>query len=247
MSRNARENENFLGPFATRESAERYAEEVQGLFQIRRCAEALEPSPEHPGCIYGEMNQCLRPCQCVVTREEYGTEAARVAEFLGTNGRTMLRNLAAARDRASNDMHFEEAGQIHKRIEKVKAAAAAREREIAEIDKFSGVALTRSAFPHRFQLWPMYEGYWQDPVVLDVSNVQPRTKPLDIELRERLSESVAAPSRDGNRAEHLALFLRWYRSSWRDGDWFPFTTVADLNYRKLVREISTLDKAEGPS
>ncbi|MBV9084649.1 MAG: excinuclease ABC subunit C, partial [Acidobacteriaceae bacterium] len=90
MSRNARENERLLGPFATREMAERYAEEVQGLFQIRRCVEALEPSPEHPGCIYGEMNQCLRPCQCVVTREEYGTEAARVAEFLGTNGRTML-------------------------------------------------------------------------------------------------------------------------------------------------------------
>jgi hypothetical protein len=36
----------------------------------------------------------------------------------------------------------------------------------------------------------------------------------------------------------MAVFARWYYSSWRDGQWFPFLKLADLNYRKLVREIS---------
>ena len=33
---------------------------------------------------------------------------------------------------------------------------------------------------------------------------------------------------------------RWYFSSWRDGDWFPFRGLEDLNYRRLVRGISNL-------
>jgi excinuclease ABC subunit C len=72
----------FFGPFPSRDVAQRYEQEILGLFQLRRCTERLAPHPEHPGCIYGEMNQCLRPCQCAVSTEEYTTEAQRVAEFL---------------------------------------------------------------------------------------------------------------------------------------------------------------------
>jgi ABC-type lipoprotein release transport system permease subunit len=46
------------------------------LFQMRRCEENLAPSPSHPGCVYGEMNMCLRPCQQAVTPEEYASESA---------------------------------------------------------------------------------------------------------------------------------------------------------------------------
>ncbi len=62
------------GPFQSRAAAELFEEQFLDLFQIRRCQENLEPSPQHPGCIYGEMNRCLRPCQQVVSREEYLSE-----------------------------------------------------------------------------------------------------------------------------------------------------------------------------
>ena len=42
-----------------------------------RCAAARKtwrPRPTHPGCIYGEMGMCLRPCQQVVGAAEYGHE-----------------------------------------------------------------------------------------------------------------------------------------------------------------------------
>src|ERR1700727_16757 len=45
----------FYGPFASRAAAERFDGELLDLFQIRRCEENLTPTPEHPGCIYGEM------------------------------------------------------------------------------------------------------------------------------------------------------------------------------------------------
>src|SRR5262249_27186180 len=61
----------FFGPFGSRASAEKFEGQFLDLFQIRRCQEDLIPSPDHPGCIYGEMAMCLRPCQEVVGAPEY--------------------------------------------------------------------------------------------------------------------------------------------------------------------------------
>jgi excinuclease ABC subunit C len=237
LSRN--ENE-FFGPFPSRDLAQQYEQELAGLFQLRRCVERLAPDPAHPGCIYGEINQCLRPCQCAVTTEEYASEVTRVAEFLSTNGKSTLSVLSAARDRACEETDFEQAAYIHKRIEKVNAAAAARDQVIAEVQQFNGVALTRAVQNRQFRLWPMLGGLWQEPITLDFSAAEARTKSLDQELREQISESLKNVNTEGKRIEELAVFSRWYFSSWRDGHWYGFCTLADLNYRRLVRDISKM-------
>src|SRR6185503_10823045 len=79
----------YYGPFAGRGAAERFQNEMLDLFQLRRCEENLAPSPDHPGCIYGEMNKCMRPCQQVVSIEEYRSEATRVEQFLRTEGASL--------------------------------------------------------------------------------------------------------------------------------------------------------------
>jgi excinuclease ABC subunit C len=244
MNRIPRQDVPIFGPFASRDLAQAYEQEVLSLFQIRRCTEVLAPDPNHPGCIYGEMNQCLRPCQCAVTAEEYATEAGRVADFLSTNGKSAVTVLSAARDRACEETDFEQAAQIHKRLEKVSAAVSARHEVVTEIQHFDGVALTRAAEKRQFRLWPMMQGLWQECVTLDFSAEESRAKSLDHELRERLSQSLSAPRTAGKRVEELAIFSRWYFSSWRDGEWFPFRTLADLNYRRLVRQISSMLKAD---
>lgn len=234
----------LLGPFPSRASAQAYEQQVAGLFQIRRCTEVLNPSPDHPGCVYGEMNQCMRPCQCAVTREEYGTETQRVSDFLATNGRAALSVLTAARDRAAEQTDFEQAAQVHKQVEKMRAAAAARDEVVANVYHLNGVALTRGVDAGEFRLWPMLEGLWQDGLRLQIALDDAQAKSLDQTLRELLSDGLRMPVRQGRRAEDLAIFARWYYSSWRDGTWFPFRSIEDLNYRKLVKEISTLTKAE---
>jgi excinuclease ABC subunit C len=245
LNRIPRGSGQVFGPFANRDLAQRYEQEVLGLFQIRRCSETLAPRAEHPGCIYGEMSQCLRPCQCAVTPEEYASEAHRVADFLATNGKGPAGVLGSAREKASADLDFEQAAQIHKRLEKVNAAAACRDDVIEAVDRFHGVALTRGTGNLQFRLWPMAKGFWQEPLTLDVSGIF-ETKPLDRLVRELLEPALAEGSADGTRVEHLAIFSRWYYSSWRDGHWFPFRELADLKYRKLVREISAMAKAGTP-
>ena len=80
--------------------------------------------------------------------------------------------------------------------------------------------------------------------IFHFSTLEPGARSLDRELREILSHSLdSAPFESGKRVEHLAVFSRWYYSSWRDGDWFPFQTLEDLNYRRLVREISKLTRS----
>lgn len=233
------------GPFFSRDLAQTYQQELEGLYQVRRCTESLTPTPHHPGCIYGEMSQCLRPCQCAVTREEYAGEVLRLDEFLSNNGKTTTAALTTARERASLEMDFEQAAQLHKRLEKVASAASTRDSVIAPLENFNGVALTRGIAEQECRLWPIVGGYWQNPLILQFNTVQPGARSLDQELREKLAAALAVPvpTPTGQRIEHLAVFSRWYYSSWRDGHWFPFAKIQDLNYRRLVREISNLSRS----
>ena len=235
-----------LGPFATRETAQHYQEEILGLFQIRRCTEPLQPSAQHPGCVFGEMNCCSRPCQLAVSRDEYALEAERMSQFLLTNGKDELLNLTAAREQASTTLLFEEAALLHKRIDRVQAARAARDEVVRDLDHLNGIALTPSTQAQRVLLWPLWRGVWQDVIPFDLSGEQLEFRQLRNEIRERLAPVAVQASSEGvgNRLEHISLFLRWRRSSSRDGEWFPFSATADLNYRKLVRGIRQLAKAQ---
>jgi excinuclease ABC subunit C len=188
------------------------------------------------------MNLCMRPCQLAVTQQEYMSEAQRVADFLSTNGRAAVSSLTIARERASEGMDFEQASQLHKRIELTKAVSALRDDVAADARRFRGLALTRSAQRRTLSLWLMFDGFWQGRIDLDFPEEQERTKSLDREIREKLDEAVRQPLKDGRRTEHLAVFARWYFSSWRDGPWFGFRGLDDLNYKKLVREISNMLK-----
>jgi hypothetical protein len=229
-----------FGPFRNRDAADAFCLETSGLFQIRRCSERLAVSIDHPGCMYGEMNLCMRPCQLAASREEYATEVARVRGFLETNGRHQLALLMAARDRASEETDFEQAARLHKQFEKVKAVSALRDDIVCEVNWLNGLALTRGSRFRSVALWPMLAGYWQDPLYLDFSQPESQAKSLDRELRDSLAKHLHNPRSDGVRVEEIALLTRWYFSSWRDGDWFPFRALEDLNYRRLVRGISNL-------
>jgi hypothetical protein len=112
-----------VGPFPSRAAAERYADAVLDLFRLRRCHEDLEVSPDHPGCAYGEMKMCMEPCKGACSREAYREEAERVRAFLLTRGESMLADIAARRDAASEAMDFEAAAALHKQWEKAKTAA----------------------------------------------------------------------------------------------------------------------------
>jgi excinuclease ABC subunit C len=228
----------WYGPFRTRAAAEDFESQFSNLFQIRRCQEDLAPSVDHPGCIYGEMNMCLRPCQQVVGREEYGSEVSRVAGFLSTDGQSQMDTVLRARDRLSEEMQFEEAARLHKQAEKIQQVLRLRDDLVRDIDKLHGVAVTSCVSEGCVELWFMLQGVWLPPVRFSVAASGDHAVSLDQRLRETIAAFSPPKLPVRERQDHLALLARWYYSSFRDGEWLSFCAPEDVPYRKLIRAIS---------
>jgi excinuclease ABC subunit C len=235
----------YFGPFQTRVSAELFESQFLDLFQMRHCQEDLVPSPTHPGCIYGEMGMCLRPCQQVVSVEEYGHEVNRVIEFLRSDGRSLVDVATATRDRFSADLDFEQAARQHKRIEKIQEVLGLRDELARDIDGLNGVAVTASVEPQAVELWFVLQGSWQPPKRLTFEVVEGKPVSLDQKLREAVGTLAPSNQSMRERQEYLALLARWYYSSWRDGEWFAFDGLETLPYRKLVQAISRVAQKTG--
>lgn len=225
----------FYGPFPTRAAAENYNNEVLDLFQIRRCEENLQPSPQHPGCIYGEMNRCLRPCQEAVSVEEYRNEATRLEQFLRSVGASLRDPAELARDRASASMQFEEAERLQQRIVRIAAVQASSGELPRTLDRLAGVAVVPSARPDAIQLWFLIGGCWQAPQLLWLTETAGAGQSMD----RRLRDVVAAIEPQGSvNLAHLAILTRWYTSTWRDGEWIEMEWPSKIPYRKLVNAIA---------
>ncbi len=228
----------YYGPFRNRAAAEQFESQFLDLFQMRRCAEDLVPSPAHPGCIYGEMNLCLRPCQQAVGREEYAAEVDRVVAFLATDGRSLLETVTHLRDRLSEELNFEEAARQHRQGEKIREVLKLRDEMARDISHLHGVAVTASVAEGCVELWFLLAGCWQVPVRFSLEPVGGNTVSLDRRLREEAASIRPMALSANERQEHLALFARWRSSSWSDGEWIPFDELENLPYRRLVKAIS---------
>lgn len=226
----------YFGPFRSRVSAERFDAQFLDLFQIRRCQEDLVPAPKHPGCIYGEMGMCLRPCQEVVGPMEYRAEVDRVVEFLRTDGHSLLDAIERSRDRLSEEMMFEEAARQHKRLEKVQEVLKLRDELARDVDRLSGVAITSSQATDSVELWFVRDGNWHSPARFTFVVAEGKPVSLDRKLRETFAAVEPRKLTVRERQEYLALLSRWYYSTWRDGEWIPMD-AAEPPYRKLVNAI----------
>ena len=224
-----------FGPFRTRGDAEAFEKSMLDLFQMRRCEPDLAPAPEHPGCIYGEMNMCLRPCQTVVSMEEYAGEVGRVVEFLNTRGASLVGATAAARDRLSEEMDFEGAARQHRLVERIQAVGALRGELVCDVERLYGVAVLPSGDAGSVRLQFLWKGAWLGARVFELDRTG---GPLDHRLREMVEALEAGAVTLLERQEHLALLARWFYSSRREGEWIGFDDPAAAPWRKLVRAIS---------
>jgi hypothetical protein len=154
----------FFGPFPSRAAADRYCDAVLDLFKLRRCYEDLHPFPEHPGCVYGDIKKCMMPCKegnpTACTPAEYATEAQRVFAFFRTRGQSLLDEVAAQRDAASDAMDFETAATLHKHWEKVRAAALLSDELVRPVPELRAVILQTAASggPFIAELHPAMSG-----------------------------------------------------------------------------------------
>ncbi len=159
-----REQEWAYGPYPSRAAAERATDELLKLFLLRRCEENLAPDPSHPGCVYGEMKRCLAPCQQACSSDRYAEEAARVAAFLATRGESQAAGLRQAREKASEDLEFEQAAEAHAALQKVEAVQGLMPELARPANRLTLCLLQAAAGPDEVAVFLYQAGRLRGPV-----------------------------------------------------------------------------------
>ena len=106
----------YLGPFRSRDAAERAHAILGRLFGLRTCAGALSPAPDTTPCLSGQVGACTAPCAARVDLPSYRGQVDELLAFLGGDDGP-LEWLRARRDTLASDLHFEAAARAQRDLE----------------------------------------------------------------------------------------------------------------------------------
>jgi len=243
----AKSGSTYYGPFPSRVMAEKFSNDALDFFKMRRCVEELNPDPAFPGCVYSEMKMCLAPCFKGCTDEEYAAEVERVRDFFDSGGQSLAREIAAERDKASEEMHFETAALLHSKLEKLKPVLAQLPEIVRRVDRLSALMVQPSAEPDSVTVFRIEGGRFSSPVQLSLNVAQEAGgKPLSMEARmhEVLAGIEMPPSSAQETMEQLAILKRWYYRTSKTGELFIADERGDLPWRRIVRGVSRVFKGE---
>jgi excinuclease UvrABC nuclease subunit len=235
----------YYGPFASRRSAEAFAEKMLDFFKVRRCQIKILRDPSFPGCIYSEMKMCLAPCFAGCSKEEYDAEVLRLVEFLDTNSLSLRDDLARDRGRASEELDFERAASLHKKLEKLDDLVRGKPELARRIQNLEAVILQRTVDQQSVAFFAIHGGRLAEPFVLQFGDTG---KPASAEeaVRDYLEGVPTAKPATGTNVrqsaaelgEHLGIVARWFFSSPREGE--IFFREKDWPYRRILRACSRL-------
>ena len=234
----------YYGPFPSRPTADKFLNDALDLFKIRRCDFEIHPDPKYPGCIYSEMKMCLAPCFAGCTPEQYAGEVERVRAFLDSGGRSLVRELEAQREKASEELQFEQASALHARLEKIKASTHLPA-IVRPLEQVSGIMVQPSAEAGAVALFPVDAGHIANCIPFSLQQRDGKAVSMESRLQQALAEAPRAHAGSAlELMEHLAILKRWYYRSARVGELFLVEESGELPYRKLVRGISRVFRGE---
>ncbi len=228
----------YYGPFPSRKSAEAFAERVLDLFKVRRCQIKIRRDPTFPGCIYSEMKMCLAPCFAGCSKEEYDAEVQRLVQFLETDGNSLRAAIEQERERASDDLDFERAAAIHKRIEKIDDVLRGKPDLPRRIQDLNAVILQRAAEDQTIAAYAVRAGRLAEPCFVRFAEIAGQPRSAEQIFRDYLEQPADITPGKNDLGEHLWLVARWYYSNPREGE--IFFQEKDWPYRKILRACSRL-------
>src|SRR5205814_7241629 len=226
----------YYGPFASRRSAQAFAERILDLFKVRRCQIKIRRDPMFPGCLYSEMKMCLAPCFAGCTKEEYDVEVRRLVQFLDTSGGSLRSTMEEERERASEQSDFERAAAWHKKVEKLDEILRGRPELTRRIQDLDAVILQRAAEEQTMGVYRVRGGRLAEPFFLRFAEIASQPRSAEQIVREHFEAVSGAP--EGDLGEHLWLVARWYYSNPREGE--IFFREKDWPYRRILRACSRL-------
>jgi hypothetical protein len=181
----------------------------------------------------------------------------RLVQFLDTGGGSLRAAIEQERERASDDLDFERAASIHKRIEKLDDALRGQPELARRVEDINAVILQRAAENQTIAAYAIRYGTMIEPCFIRFAEIAGQPRSAEQIFRDYLESSpvnpatsasespsgapaVCAPAAPipGDLSEHLFLLSRWYYSNPREGE--IFFHEKNWPYRRILRACSRL-------
>lgn len=110
-----KEKGKYFGPFASAGAVNRTLNQLQKVFLLRNCSDAMFSSRTRP-CLQHQIKRCAAPCVGRVDEAGYAALVEDAERFLDGKSTTVQANLAREMAQASEAMEFERAAALRDRI-----------------------------------------------------------------------------------------------------------------------------------
>jgi len=131
-----KEKGNYYGPFASAGAVNRTLNQLQKVFLLRNCSDAMFASRTRP-CLLYQIKRCAAPCVGHIDEAGYGALVADAERFLQGKSTQVQAKLAGDMAQASEALEFERAAALRDRIKaltQVQSAQGINPRGVAEAD-----------------------------------------------------------------------------------------------------------------
>ncbi len=131
-----RERGSYFGPFASAGAVNRTLNQLQKVFLLRNCSDAMFDSRTRP-CLQYQIRRCSAPCVGKIDGPAYAGLVTDAERFLQGKTTSVQADLATAMTAASANMEFERAAALRDRIRaltQVQSAQGINPQGVAEAD-----------------------------------------------------------------------------------------------------------------
>ncbi len=131
-----KEKGSYYGPFASAGAVNRTLNQLQRVFLLRNCSDAMFASRTRP-CLLYQIKRCSAPCVGYISEADYAALVADAEPFLQGKSTQVQAKLAEEMAAASDAMEFERAAALRDRIRaltQVQASQGINPRGVAEAD-----------------------------------------------------------------------------------------------------------------
>ncbi|WP_050929288.1 excinuclease ABC subunit UvrC [Aestuariivita boseongensis] len=126
----------YFGPFASAGAVNRTLNQLQKVFLLRNCTDAMFESRSRP-CLLYQIKRCSGPCVGLISPEDYAKSVKDAENFLTGRSTRVQEDLAKQMQEASDAMEFERAAALRDRIRaltQVQTAQGINPRGVTEAD-----------------------------------------------------------------------------------------------------------------
>ncbi|MCK4711426.1 MAG: excinuclease ABC subunit UvrC, partial [Marinosulfonomonas sp.] len=105
----------YFGPFASAGAVNRVLNQLQKIFLLRNCSDAMFSSRTRP-CLLYQIKRCSGPCVGHISEADYAALVHDAEQFLAGKSTKVQADLAVQMQAASDAMEFERAAALRDRI-----------------------------------------------------------------------------------------------------------------------------------